>query len=126
MGVFHTKGGGRKVRARPRSLSSLGSKGGIWDVPRHFAGMSRTPRGVQKVCAKEVRAHFSFPILLNLVSHYSAIADTILCDAPYSAIGFRGKLFLRYPPSKASLDCDRPLLRERSGSVAAIVSPVSR
>ena len=25
--------------------------------------MSRTPAGVQKVCAKEVRAHFSFPIL---------------------------------------------------------------
>ena len=33
-----------------------------------------------------------------LVSHYSAIGDTISCDAPYSAIGFRGKLFLQYPP----------------------------
>ena len=33
-----------------------------------------------------------------LVSHYSAIGDTISCDAPYSAIGFTGKLFLRYPP----------------------------
>ena len=33
----------------------------------------------------------------------SAIGNTISCDAPYSAIGFRGKLFLRYPPSKAWL-----------------------
>ena len=36
------------------------------------------------------------PIWVSLVSHYSAIGDTISCDAPYSAIGFRGKLFLRY------------------------------
>ena len=40
--------------------------------------------------------------------HYSAIGDTISCDAPYSAIGFRGKRFL-------SLDCDRPFLREEVG-----------
>ena len=33
--------------------------------------------------------------LFSLVSHYSAIGDTISCDAPYSAIGFRGKLPLR-------------------------------
>ena len=32
-----------------------------------------------------------------LVSHYSAIGDTISCDAPYSAIGVRGKFFLRCP-----------------------------
>ena len=32
------------------------------------------------------------------MSHHSAIGDTISCDAPYSAIGFRGKIFLRYPP----------------------------
>ena len=31
------------------------------------------------------------------VSHYSAIGDTISCDAPDSTIGFRGKLLLRYP-----------------------------
>ena len=29
--------------------------------------------------------------------------DTISCDAPYSAIGFRGQLLLRYPPSQACL-----------------------
>ena len=37
------------------------------------------------------------------MSHYSAIGDTISCDAPYGAIGFRGKFFLRCPPSKACL-----------------------
>ena len=37
------------------------------------------------------------------VSHYSGIGNTISCDAPYSAIGFRGKFFLRCPPSKACL-----------------------
>ena len=34
----------------------------------------------------------------DLVSHYSAIGDTISCDAPYRAIGFKGKLLLRYTP----------------------------
>ena len=35
---------------------------------------------------------------IRFVSHYSAIGDTISWDAPYSAIGFRGKPFLRYLP----------------------------
>ena len=48
--------------------------------------------------------------LFKLVSHYSGIGDTISCDAPYSAIGFRGKLFLRYPLVRSVLDCDRPVL----------------
>ena len=30
-------------------------------MSREFAGMSLTPGGVQKVCAKKVRAHFSVP-----------------------------------------------------------------
>ena len=38
-----------------------------------------------------------------LVSHYSAIGDTISCDAPCGAIGFRGRIFLQYPPSKSCL-----------------------
>ena len=51
-----------------------------------------------------------------LVSHYSAIGDTISCDAPYSAIGFRGKLFLRYLLVRpVNSDCDRPLLRTEAG-----------
>ena len=57
----------------------------------------------------------------RLVSHYSAICNTISCDAPYSGIVFRGKFF-----------CDARLVRpvfgtaivdfkERSVGVAAIV-----
>ena len=51
------------------------------------------------------------------MSQLSAIADTISCDAPYSAIGFRGNLLLRYPPlvKHMSLDCDRPLLGKEVG-----------
>ena len=59
-----------------------------------------------------------------LMSHYRAIGDTISCDAPCSATGFRGKLFLRYRPPLQGLplDWDRPFfLTERSGGVAAIV-----
>ena len=51
----------------------------------------------------------------DLVSHYSAIGPVISCDAPHRVIGFRGKLFLRYPLHGLSLDCDRPLLRKEVG-----------
>ena len=44
------------------SLSSLGFEERNLGCAENFAGMSRTPGGVQKVCAKKVRAHFSFPI----------------------------------------------------------------
>ena len=44
------------------SLSSLGFEGRSLGCPEILAGMSRTPGGVQKVCAKKVRAHFSLPI----------------------------------------------------------------
>ena len=56
-------------------------------------------------------------VLLHLVSHYSATGDTISCDVPYSAIGFRGEPFLRYPPplQGLSLDCDRPFYRKKRG-----------
>ena len=43
------------------SLSSLGFEGRNLGCPGIFAGMSRTPGDVQKVCAKEVCVHFSFP-----------------------------------------------------------------
>ena len=46
------------------SLSSLGFEERNPGCPGNFAGMSRTPGGVQKVCAKKVRAPFSFPILI--------------------------------------------------------------
>ena len=45
------------------SLSSLGFEERNPGCPRNFAGMSRTPGGVQKVCAKKLRAHFSFPTI---------------------------------------------------------------
>ena len=43
------------------NLSSLGFEGRNLGCPENFAGMSRTPGGVQKVCAKNVRVHFPFP-----------------------------------------------------------------
>ena len=46
---------------------------------------------------------------------YVAIGDTISCDAPYSAIGFRGELFLRLPPAS------KAIFMERSGGVVEIV-----
>ena len=48
------------------SLSSLGFEERNLGCPRNFAGMSRTPGGVRKVCAKKLRAHFSFPTDLCL------------------------------------------------------------
>ena len=42
------------------SLSSLGSEERNLGCPKNFAGISQT-RGVQKVCAIKVRAHFAFP-----------------------------------------------------------------
>ena len=43
------------------SLSSLGFEERNPGCPRNFAGMSRTPGGVQKLRAKKVRSHFAFP-----------------------------------------------------------------
>ena len=45
------------------SLSSLGFEERNLGCPGNFAGVSRTPGGFQKVCAKKVRARFSFPSL---------------------------------------------------------------
>ena len=59
-GSFTRSGGGRKLCAL-ESLSSLGFEERNLGCPGNFAGMSRTAGGVQKVCAKRVRAHFSFP-----------------------------------------------------------------
>ena len=49
-GSFSRRGGGLGFEER-----NLG-------CPGNFAGMSRTLGDVQKVCAKKVRLHFSFPI----------------------------------------------------------------
>ena len=45
-----------------KSLSSLGFEERNLGCPGNFARMSRTSGGVQKDCAKKVRAYFSFPI----------------------------------------------------------------
>ena len=43
------------------TLSSLGFEERNPGCPGNFAGMSRTPGGAQKLRAKKLRAHFSFP-----------------------------------------------------------------
>ena len=45
------------------SLSSLGFGERSLGCPGNFAGISRTPGRVQKVCAEKVRAHFWVPNL---------------------------------------------------------------
>ena len=47
------------------SLSSLGFEERNLGCPGNFAGMSRTPGGVQKVCANKVCAHFSVPTFVR-------------------------------------------------------------
>ena len=59
--------------------------------------------------------------LTLLVSHYSAISNTTSCDALYGAIGFRGKLLLRYRPPRPVFGLRWATLTERSEGVAAIV-----
>ena len=53
--------GVEKFAPSVESLSSLGFEERNLGCPGHFAGMSRTPGGVQKVCANKDRARFSFP-----------------------------------------------------------------
>ena len=57
---------------------------------------------------------------LCLVSHCSAIGDTVSCDGPCSSIDFRGKLVLRYP-SKACLWIAMGHFYGKKWGVAAIV-----
>ena len=61
------RGGGRKVRALPRKFVFLGLRREESGMSRGFCGMSRTPGGVQKVCANKVHAHFSFPRFGTLI-----------------------------------------------------------
>ena len=55
-----------------KSLSSLGFEGSNLGCPGNFAGMSRTHGGVRKVCAKKVRAHFSFPKIKFKILNFQA------------------------------------------------------
>ena len=54
-------GGGRKVRALPRKFLFLAFRREESGMSREFCRHVPTPGGVQKVCAKRVCAHFSFP-----------------------------------------------------------------
>ena len=90
---------------------SFGSEGGVEEGEVGVPGEWRS-RGLERLCLGVEAQYFS----KYLVSHYRAIGNTISCDAPYSAIGFIGKLFLRYPPLLAlSLDCDRPSSKKEVG-----------
>ena len=66
VGVFHAKGGGRKVCALPRKFVFPGFQREESGMSREICRMSRTPGGVQNVCAKKVRAHFSFLLFLGV------------------------------------------------------------
>ena len=57
------------------SLSSLGFGERNLGCPGNFAGMSRTPGGVQKVCAKKVRAHFP-PLNLGAKPSFSGPSNS--------------------------------------------------
>ena len=78
------------------SLSSLGLEGRNLGCPRNFAGMSRTPGCVQKLCAKKGRARFSF-------SEFVRILVLALHDPKHQIRPFFGELL--FLPKK-SLVCN--------------------
>ena len=55
------------------------------------------------------------------MSHYSAIGDTISCDAPYSAIGFRGR---KHSATGVLLHLSRDRGAGYFGRVAKEISPL--
>ena len=58
-----------------QTLSSLGFEERNPGCPGNFAGMSRTPGGVQKVCAKKLREHFSFPMCIKRKDLHRALGQ---------------------------------------------------
>ena len=62
VGVFHSKGWWPKTSCPPSKVClPWVFEGRNLGCPGIFVGMSRTLGGVQKVCTKKVRTHFSFP-----------------------------------------------------------------
>ena len=59
------RGGGRKLRARPRNFVFLGFRREESGMSREFCRDVPDPGGVQKLRAKKLRAHFSFPNLIG-------------------------------------------------------------
>ena len=62
-------------------------------------------------------AFITFTLGITLVSHYSAIGDTISCDAPFSTVGPHWQAFPAIPPplQGLSLDRDRPFVQKKWG-----------
>ena len=73
------------------SLSSLGFGERNLGCPGNFAGMSRIPGGVPKICAKKVRVHFSFPNSAKIpgTSVFAPLCCKSVCCA--SRFGTRGR-----------------------------------
>ena len=86
------------------------------DVQSTFKGTDPRRQTGPKCRFSRTLADYSLSVPL-----FCAIGNTISCDAPYSAIGFRGKLFLRYPFPRPVFGLRHPFFKERSGGVAAIV-----
>ena len=90
------RGCGRKVRAFPRMFVFLGFRTRRnLGCPGNFAGMSRTPGGVQKACAKKkVRAHFSFPKTGKTELSTTTSLDRILANLAKAMVDM---IFLCFP-----------------------------
>ena len=98
------RGGGRKVRAHEpslESLSSLGFKERNLGCPGNFARMSRTPGGVQKVCAKRSSCAFCVPSLWK-ASNTESIDDFVSNAAFESLDSLDG---LGWPPLAYAASC---------------------
>ena len=87
------------------SLSSLGFDARNLGCPGIFAGMSRTPGGVQKVCARKVCAHFAFPIDGQFMCGQASdstghLVLLIFSIVPFPAVGEGGGPLwsIPYPP----------------------------
>ena len=87
-GVFHAKVA-EKFEPSLESSSFLSFEERNVGCPGNFAGMSRTPGGVQKVCAKNVCAHFWFPTSVGL--GLSSRAPVMVCK------GCEGQKVLQSP-----------------------------
>ena len=95
LGSSTRRGGGRKVRALARKLSSLGLEERNLGCSGSFAGMSWTPGNVQKVCAKKfVRIFVPYDRWINQVQQAASVntpprhsPDTIRCEIVQGHLG---------------------------------------
>ena len=105
------------------SLSSLGFVEKNLGCPEHFAGMSQTPGGVQKVCAKKVHAHLAFPrekkgreeVLENPLSELENFARLLLKTFSEEALALKSLLSMspKGIRNKASL----PKCAKKNGAI---------